>query len=298
MKSILLKISCVVAAVLFSAVLYGQQADQSGVIRVVGSDIAGPVIKSACEKSAKDASVKASYDLQGTYPAMPKLKNGEADLGIIAVPKGNTLPEGFMCIPILHHAAIVAVNGQNPVDEMSVKQLNGIFGKKAVRIEKWEEISKSMGHLRGIQPMTTNFTDNLVVEIFKNTALGGDDIGGWVSVLRDKKEAVNVLGTGASVILIVGKATDSQRVKVLPISAGKEAGDYAFKPSNETIHNGDYPLALTFYVMFKPEKADLVKPLVKAMLSDDTAASIDAGDFYSVPKNFRKRYVLELDTLK
>ena len=295
MKLIFSKIFCLTTVLMCSAAFC---AGQSKAVRVVGSDIVGPVLRDASLGSAKEASAEASYDMQGTYPAMPKLANGEADLGIIAVPKGSPLPEGFVAIPILHHAAIVAVNGQNPIDELSVTQLKGIFAKKSARIEKWEGISKNVAHLRAIQPMITNFTDNLVVEIFKNTALGGDDIGPWVNVLRDKREAVNVLGTGASVIMVVGKAADSQRVKVLPIASGKDSGEYAFRPTNENIHNGDYPLALTFYIVFKREKAELVKPLVKAMLSDDTAKNIDAGDFYSVPKNFRKRYVLELDTLK
>lgn len=265
--------------------------------KIVGSDVVGPVLMRAVGASMKKSNLTAEPLFTGTRTGVEDLSKGLADICIIAVPKGGAMPEGVITVPICHQAAVVIVNNQNPIEEISFDTLMGIYGKSAnPRIESWVEVSKSAASLRTIFPVVTNFMDNLVVELFKYSVLKGDDLGPWVNVSKSRMDAFNTVKTNNLAVSIVGKPEANAVYKVLSVSTG--AGQFAFKPTAETIHTGDYPMVLNFYLAFKKENYAKLKLIVASFLSDETAKSIDAGDFYSVPQNYRKRSILELDIMK
>ena len=70
---------------------------------------------------------------------------------------------------------------------------------------------------------------------------------------------------------------------------------YAFKPDRENIFNGDYPMTLPFYIVFKKENVKKVKALARFLLEDDIANKIDKTDFFSAPSSSRKKSIFNLD---
>ena len=191
----------------------------------------------------------------------------------------------------------MVVNDVNPIEEISTKQLFDIYSRKAEpRAESWRQIGVSDVSLRDIMAISTSFSDNMVIELFKNSALEGSNLGTWVNMIPKKQDILNTIKTNNSAIAVVAKASTGDMMKVLPVSKSSGGGkSYAYKPDVESVSSGDYPMTLPFYIVFKPENQAKVKPLVKILLGEKIAKCLDGSDFYSAPENSRKKSIFELD---
>ncbi len=268
-------------------------------IKMSGSDIVAPVIEKEVKALSKKADVNVEVDMRGTFLAVPDILSGKSDVAIVAYPRNRHLPEGLVAIPLAYQASVVIVNSVNPIEEITTRQLFDVYSKNAkVRSENWSQLGVNEASLRNIVALSTSFSDNLVVELFKAEALNGTNLGSWVNMLPKKNDVVNLIKSNNSAIAIVGKAQDSDMIKVLPVSKSEGGRTYAYKPNTANVFNGDYPLTLTFYVIFKKEKVSKIKPLLKILLDDKIATLLDNSDFYSAPKNSRKKSIFDLDIIK
>ena len=268
-------------------------------LKLSGSDVLAPVIEKDVVSLAKKSDIDVQCKMAGTYLAMPNLLAGKTDVAIIALPRKQKLPEGLVALPFAYQATVVIVNSVNPIEEITTKQLHDIFSVNAkVRSENWSQIGVSDVSLRNIVAVSTSFADNLVVELFKAEALNGYNLGPWVNMASNKNNVISIIKTNNSAIAIVGKAIEGDLVKILPVSKSEGSKTYAYKPDSESIFNGDYALTLPFYIVFKKENINKVKPLLKILLDDEIARLLDNSDFYSAPKNSRKKSIFELDIIK
>lgn len=167
-------------------------------------------------------------------------------------------------------------------------------------MDAWQSLEVGNASLKNIMPITTSFSDSLVVELFKYGALKSTGLGQWVNVAKSPVDALSMLRANNSAIAVVGKVEDTSMIKILAISSDSDGGanKYAFRPDRDNIFNGDYPLSLPFYIAVEKSAAVRLKPLLKTLLGDEIAAVIDAENFLSAPKNSRKKSIFELDILK
>ena len=269
-------------------------------LRLVGSDIIGPAIEKDVALIAKAAGIRVDFDMKGTYLALPELMADKCDVAIIVVPRGNKMPEGLTAMPIAYQAALVIVNYVNPIEEISTGQLKQVYSREAdPRAKMWQQLGVTDANLRDIMAISTAYSDNMVIEVFKHMALDGTNLGTWVDMMSSGSDAINSIRTNNSAIAIVGKVKDGDGVKVLPVSktsANKKA--YSFRPDSESVSSGDYPITLPFYVVFKPENLNKVKAFVKVLLDDRIAKCIEDKQFYAAPENSRKKSIFELDLSK
>jgi hypothetical protein len=269
-------------------------------ITLTGSDLLEPIIAKPIESAAKKNGIDLTLKMEGTYAAVDAIKNGTADVAIIALPRSNKLPEGLTALPFAYQAAIVIVNTVNPIEEITTKQLTDIFSiSTKLRAETWQQIGVKNIGLRNIMPITTSLSDNVVVELFKYTAMNGTNIGQWVYVAENKNTIYNMIKANNSAIGIIGKldAENGNLIKIVSVSKSEDDGTkaYAFKPDRDNIFNGDYPLTLPFYIVFKKENAEKIKSFARILLSDDIANKIDKTDFFSAPASSRKKSIFNLD---
>ena len=264
-----------------------------------GSDILAPIIEKSVIDIAKKSGYEVKTNMKGTYLAIPDLLAGKTDIAIIANPRTKKLPEELIALPFAYQAAVVVVNSVNPIEEISTRQLIDIYSANTKqRSENWTQVGVDDVSLRNIVAVCTSFSDNLVVELFKFEALGGTNLGSWVNMLSKKSDVLSLIKTNNASIGIVGKADAGDMLKVLPVSKSDGSKAYAYKPDSESIFNGDYPLTLPFYIVFKKENIVKIKPLLKILLDDKIATLLDNSDFYSAPKNSRKKSIFELDIIK
>ncbi len=264
-----------------------------------GSDILAPVIEKEVANLAKLSKVDVSCQMRGSYLGLPALLEGKSDVAVIALPRGKKLPDGLVSFPLCYQVAVVVVNAINPIEEITTAQLYNIYSNNTkTRYEAWTNLGISDAGLRNIMAITTSFYDSIVIELFKAEALNGTNLGGWVSMVNKKADLINVIRTNNSAIAILGRISESDMIKILPVSKSGAGKGYAFRPEIESIFNGDYPLTIPFYVVCKKENVKKVKPLVKILLDDEIATLLDKSDFYSAPKNSRKNSIFELDINK
>ncbi len=294
MKKISLRLLFASALLAFSGIAFGAET-----ILLCGSDLMAPILKDEILKQAKENGIGVKLDMVGSFGALEKIKRGECDIAVVAIPKGSSFPKDCAVMPFAYQAAIVVVNVVNPIEEISLNQLYDIFSKNSnSRAETWTQLGVKNIGLRNILPLITSFSDNVVVELFKYSALKGTNIGSWVNVAGGKQNMYNMIKANNSAIGIVGKFDGDNMLKVVAVSKSSDGGgrgNYAFRPDSDSIHNGDYPMSLGFYIVCRKSALEKVRPLAAILLSDSMARTVNSTDFFSAPENSRKKSILELD---
>lgn len=270
-------------------------------IKITGSDIISKDIQYALTPLLKQNAIEAEFNMGGSFLGTKALDNKSADIAIIAIPNGAKKPKDLMLFPIAFKHAVVAVNIANPIEEISTAQLARIYSARtAKRVESWQDLDINNASLKNIMPLTTSLSDPIIVEMFRYIALKGQPIGSWVNITKSRNEALAILKGNNSAIAVVGKIENQDMLKILAISLseGTDSNRYAFRPDRDNIFNGDYPLAIPFYVAVKKSEVPRLKSILKLILSDEVASTLDSSDFISVPKNSRKKSIFELDIVK
>ena len=79
----------------------------------------------------------------------------EIDIAIIAVPVGKEVPrDEFRIYPFAYDVAIIAVNSNNPLTELSLSDLAGIYGSnEKLQFQHWGDLGCFRVVGRNIKPM-------------------------------------------------------------------------------------------------------------------------------------------------
>ena len=267
-------------------------------IKIAGSDIVGEKISKEFLEQANLVGAKCVLDMKGSRDGLRDVKNGNADIAIVAIPDAKNFPENLSVVPFAHQIATIVVNSQNPIEELSISQLRQIFGAMGEQTDKWSNLGlKNTISLRNIYALSTGFKDNIAVELFKYKCLDGGKMSDSVDFKENSAQVLEIIKTTSNAIAIVNVAPESPNVKTLAISQDSSKTQ-PFKPTAENVQNGDYPLSLHFYLVYDKKNIKNLRPLLQILLSDNIAKSISDGNLVAAPKNFRKTYSLELDISK
>ncbi|MDR0895330.1 MAG: substrate-binding domain-containing protein [Prevotellaceae bacterium] len=198
-----------------------------------------------------------------TIWAYKRLINREADIIFVAPPSEAQLKMAeeagvlFNYTPIGKEAFVFFVNAHNPVDDLTVAQLQDIYTGK---IANWQALGGRGEIIRAFQRNENSGSQTAFVRFMqgktimkppKEDLIGG--MGGIVSQTADYANYGNSIGF--SFRFYVNEMTQNNQVKILKVN-----GVY---PDMETISNGDYPLASQFFAV---TLADNKKPEVTALL--------------------------------
>ncbi len=267
-------------------------------VKIVGSDIVGDKISKEILAQSNLMGAKCVVEMNGSRDGLNDLKAGKADIAIVAILDSDQFPDGLAAVPFAHQIASIIVNSQNPIEEITIPQLRQIFGSTGEQTDTWSNLGlNNTISLRNIYALSTGFLDNIAVELFKSKCLDGENMSDSVDIKENLEQVVNVIKSTTNAIAIVNVAPNNPGIKALAVAQGG-AKPHPFKPTSENIQNGDYPLALHFYLVFDKKNVKRLRPVLQMLLSDNIANGIDKGDLVSAPKNFRKSYSLELDISK
>ena len=160
------------ASIAALAAVLSAAAQAAETVTIAGSDILGDKIKAPLAAALKKQGISANLEMKGSFAAADALKNAKADVAIIAVPRGEKKPEGLVLFPFAYHIASVAVNIANPIEEISTSQLYKIYSASASpRVDAWQSLEVGNASLKNIMPITTSFSDSLVVELFSRPSM-------------------------------------------------------------------------------------------------------------------------------
>ena len=222
---------------------------QAEEIRIAASDLLADYIKAPIEAYAAENDSTFVVDSIGSLPALDRLRSDEIDLAIIAVPEGDEVPrDEFSVYPFAYAVAVIVVNDSNPIDEISVARLGGIFGSnEELNLNTWGELGLSGMGSRNIKALAGTSDESIALELFKYSILKGGVMKPSVSMVKDT-EVEDLLRSDAASIAILSRMPENENIKVLMISSESNTYAPAFGPTDDNVHYGDYPIRLAFYL--------------------------------------------------
>jgi phosphate transport system substrate-binding protein len=277
------------------------------IMRVGGSDLLQTAVGEPLTTYVRQYHLNVAVDMLGSVPALTGLKTGKIQIGILASPLGQQVaPPEFKAIPLCYQVDYLIVSDQNPINTLNLLQVADIYGSVQQDASTWDQLQLTGEWVsKPVIPYTTSADDGLVLELFKNLILGRQPLKPTVRTSNTPAEMVAAIGKNPNYIGLCGY-DPGPPLKVLSLStdqlssttsravlAGHNQG--AFAPTPETVFNGDYPLRLPFYLVFKLTDKERVLPLLRVLLSDDYAKHLADEHFVPVPSTERARALLELD---
>jgi len=246
-------------------------------ISVGGSDLLAEHFEEPLALLSESLNTPISVEMYGTQPGKASFERGEIDLFMMALPNGEP-PENpnVVYIPYAYTVVVAVVSNKNPISEMNLPQLAGVFGETAETYYlRWGELGLggSMAN-RAIEPVVLDKDTGVMLELFKFRVLGGTSLKQDVGRVSSNAAISEMLATNVSVIAITNRIPQGGAAKAVSLAATES--DFAFDPVEENIAYGDYPVRL------------------RVIFNDEFAESLRRGGFYVVPENIRERRLLEV----
>ena len=201
-----------------------------------------------------------------TRGAYKGIVDGTVDIAICVAPSEEQLAYAreqgveLEFTPIGRDAFVFLVNRDNPVDNLTVEQLKGIY---AGTYRNWSEVGGDHSHIAVLQRNEGSGSQSALLNVLGDTPV--------------KTDYFPVLGRsiGFSFRFYVEGIVENGAVKLLALD-----GVY---PSTENIRNGSYPIINDFYaVTRKGEENPNVQAFVDWMLSEEGRAIVEGSGYVGV----------------
>jgi phosphate transport system substrate-binding protein len=264
---------------------YQKTSGVSGNLNSVGSDTLANLMTLWAEGFRKQyPNVRVQIEAKGSSTAPPALISGTAQIGPMSREmKAEEIDQfekkyGYkpVAIPVAIDALAVYVNKDNPLEQLSIQQVDGIFSKGRAcggkGVASWGQAGVSGGDWGG-KPISLYGRNSAsgTYGFFKENALCKGDFKDTVKEQPGSASVVQGITEDLYGIGYSGIGYKTSGVKTLKLA--KKGGTGFFGTDPETVYSGKYPLSrfLYVYVNDAPNKpADpLVREFVKYILSEE-----------------------------
>lgn len=270
-----------------AGLLLAAQGALAGNITVKGSDtlvILGQ--KWAEVYMAKNPDVKIQVTGGGSGTGFAALQNKTTDLANASRPikpkESTACVVAFKARPKEYKVCLdglsVYVHEKNPVKDLSLEQLEGIFTGK---ITNWKDVGGADANIVVYSRENSSGT----YEFFKEHVLQGKDftaraqtMPGTAAVLQAVAKDEKSIGYGGAAY---GAGAKHLKVK-------KDANSPAVEPTEENVVNGTYPIWRYLYIYLNPalDKGEIAAYL-NWICSDEGQKVVKDVGYYPLPKQFR-----------
>jgi len=264
---------------------YKKVSGVSGKLNSVGSDTLNNLMTMWAESFNKIyPNVHIEIEGKGSSTAPPALIKGTAQLGPMSRKMKGSEKEAFEAaygfapttIGVALDSLAVYVNKDNPVEALSLQQVDAIFSKtrkggEPMSITTWGQVG-----LKGSwanQPVSLYGRNSAsgTYGYFKKHALFKGDYKDTVKEQPGSASVVQGVGEDKGGIGYSGIGYKTSEVKAIPLS--KKNGEEAYAPSYENVLSGKYPLGRFLYinVVKEPNKPldTLQREFLKFVLSKE-----------------------------
>lgn len=263
-------------------------------IRIAISDLLGSQLKAPLEAYAEGRDVSFEIQSIGSLPSMDKLGANEIDIAIIAQPlDASPIPSQYKSLVFAYEAPVVIVSSGNPVNEVSLGGLGGIFGSSEEQnFQTWSDLGFAAMGSRKIKPYVGQDDDSIAFELFRHIALTSGAVRANVAYVNDDEVEALVTADNAS-IAVISRLPTEKNIKTMLISSRE--GSPAYGPNVDNIHFGDYPIRLPFYIVYNERDESRLKDVLRVLLSADVSELLEANNFFPLPNTVRRKMTFDLD---
>ncbi|PCJ22557.1 MAG: phosphate-binding protein [SAR86 cluster bacterium] len=274
---------------------YERTSGVSGNLSSVGSDTLANLMTLWAEDFKRVyPNVNIQIQAAGSSTAPPALTERTSNIGPMSREMKDSEIEAFesrygykpTAIPVAIDALAVYVHKDNPIEGLSIPQIDAIFSSNqrcgySQEISKWGQLDMSGAwEQRGIQLFGRNSVSG-TYGYFKDVALCDGDYKNNVNEQPGSASVVQSVSTSINGIGYSGIGYRTSSVRAVPIA--RSAGSEFFEATPENSVAGNYPLARFLYVYVNKEPNKPLPPLerefVKLILSK-TGQSIVLKDGY------------------
>jgi phosphate transport system substrate-binding protein len=281
-------------AVLTTATSPARAADP---IHIAGSDLLAESLGPDLADFARASGLDLRPSLRGSRPGLEALKRGEADLGLLLFAADEPLPgPEFRQAVIAYLTSVVVVPADLSLTQIDYAQLGGSFGANETQsFRRWNELgAEGAWGTRSISAMALRGPGDLSLELVRHTVLKDPELKPTVTLLDAPGQIYErLLGEEGGIAILPAPPPPELALKVLLLARGP--GEVAYPPSPENLHTGDYPLRLPLYLVYRPENAPRLTPLLRHLLSDASLPTWRAAGLSPLPVQARKQLLLELE---
>jgi ABC-type phosphate transport system substrate-binding protein len=280
-------------SVLFSASVL------SGEVRLAGTDLLNPALSEALQQRIEEQGLAIRIDLRGSHPARQALLDGRIGAALLVGRPGEAPPAApLVAVTIAYQSVVFAVSNENPLDQIHLAQLAGIFGAdEGVQHRRWGELGLSdEWSSRAISPQAVSARGSLAHDFFRFSVLSGRPVRGTVIFHESTAAALErIRADRGSIALIPALPPEARGVKAL--SVAPTAADFAYSPTPDNVGRGRYPLALPVMLVVRPEAAEELRPLLRFFASQEMEDVARRAGLIPLSSDARARLAFELDRL-
>jgi len=230
-----------------------------------------------------------------------EVSGGGSGVGIAALIKGtvdianasrNMKPEemaqarantGKMPVELIvgYDALAVFVHKDNPLDEISIDQLAGIYSEKGT-ITLWSQVGVQIPNTRHDEIVRiSRQSSSGTYEFFREKVLSKKDFKLGSLDMNGSKEVVELVAGTPTAIGYSGMGYASAGVKMLKIA--KEPGKPAVEPTMRTTLSKEYPIARSLQVYTLGQPAGEVKEYIEWMMGPDGQRVLEESGYVPLP---------------
>ena len=271
-RSALLTFSIGLAAILLTACGGGERRE---LIQNKGSDTLVNVAQAWAEAyQTIKPNVVVAVSGGGSGTGIASLINGTVDLANSSraiKDKELKLAEDNGQHPVQHivgyDALAVFLHADNPMDEMSIEQLLGIYGDGG-EITRWTDLGVEVPGCQGQEIVVVSRQNNSgTYAYFREAVLGASDFRLGTRDMHGSKDVVDLVEKTPCAIGYSGLAYATDHVKLACIAA--ETGGPCTNPSVETASDGSYPIARPLFMYTNGEPTGIVGEYLNWIKSDE-----------------------------
>lgn len=279
---------------------YEKVSGVSGNFKSIGSDTLNNLMTLWTEGfRANYPSVKPEIEGKGSSTAPPALIEGTAQFGPMSRAMKSKESDAFeqkfgykpTALKVAVDALAVFVHKDNPIESLSLKQLDAIFSKNrkggaANDIATWGDLGLT-GEWAG-KPISLYGRNSAsgTYGYFKKIALFGGDYKDSVKEQPGSSAVVQGVASDKYGIGYSGVGYKTADVRIVPLSA--DDGEEAYDANAENAYSGDYPLARFLYLYINKNPNEALDPLrqefLKYVLSKEGQEAVIKDGFYPISK--------------
>jgi phosphate transport system substrate-binding protein len=277
----------------------------AAVIKSVGSDTMGELIRDWAKEFTKlNPNIKIEVDSAGSNTAPPALLDGSAQIGAMSRPMRSEEYEPFekkygyhpVSLPVAVDALAVYVNRDNPIECLTLEQLDQIFSKthlwsRGIDVAAWGDVG-----------LTGDWTSHPISLFGRNAASGTHDTfvdavlrhGEFKNALKEQPgsaEVVKMVAADKYAIGYSGIGYLTEGIRAVPLAA--TPGDSCYDTSPASTYSGKYPLSRYLYIYLNKAPSKPLDPptleFVKYVLSKDGQNETINSGFYPITHEIRAK---------
>ena len=185
----------------------------------------------------------------GTVDAYQRLIQGDTDLIFVAAPSQEQLDMAAQAevelhlTPIGREAFVFFVNSKNPVEGLTVEEIQGIY---TGQITNWSQVGGKNQSIRPFQRQENSGSQSALLRLMEGLPLiepeQEDRISGMGGIIRDVADYRNYSNAiGFSFRFYASEMEANDQIRLLALDG--------VPPAKETIRDGSYPISDSFYAV-------------------------------------------------